>query len=123
MSSPVMSSVSDAPVVEESAPVVEESAPVVEESGDGVEETAPVVEETGDGVEESASSTETNNSANEKDSKAEEQVNLLTVPINNENDALNVIIGFLSVAQRRGVFAINESAKIFECVKKFHKQQ
>ena len=49
------------------------------------------------------------------------QVNLLSVPINNENDALNCLIGFLSIAQRRGVFAINESAKIFECVKRFHK--
>jgi hypothetical protein len=49
------------------------------------------------------------------------QINLLTVPINNENDALNALIGFLSVAQRRGTFAINESAKIFECVKRFQR--
>ena len=49
------------------------------------------------------------------------QVNLLTIPIENEQVALNVIIGFLGVAQRRGVFALNESAKIFECVQAFQK--
>ena len=47
------------------------------------------------------------------------QLNLLNIPIVTEHDALNVIVGFLGVAQRRGVFAINESAKIFECVKMF----
>ena len=47
------------------------------------------------------------------------QVNLLEVPINTEHDALNVIVGFLGMAQRRGCFAINESAKIYECVKMF----
>ena len=51
------------------------------------------------------------------------QMNLLEVSIDNEQVALNVIIGFLGVAQRRGVFAINESAKIFECVNKFQRQQ
>ena len=49
------------------------------------------------------------------------QINLLNVPINNENDALNALIGFLSVAQRRGTFAINESAKIFDCVRRFQR--
>lgn len=47
------------------------------------------------------------------------QVNLLDVEITDENTALNVLIGYLGVAQKRGTFAINESAKIYECVKKF----
>ena len=47
------------------------------------------------------------------------QINLLTVPIDNEMVALNVLIGFIGVAQKRGAFAINESAKLFECIKKF----
>ena len=47
------------------------------------------------------------------------QINLLDVEIVDENTALNVIIGYLGVAQKRGSFAINESAKIFECIKKF----
>ena len=47
------------------------------------------------------------------------QINLLDVEIVDENTALNVLIGYLGVAQKRGSFAINESAKIFECIKKF----
>lgn len=44
---------------------------------------------------------------------------LLAAEIDNQNMALNVLIGFIGVAQRRGVFAIDESAKIFECIKSF----
>jgi hypothetical protein len=46
---------------------------------------------------------------------------LTDVEITNENVALNVIVSFLNLAQRRGVFSIDESAKIWECVKKFQK--
>jgi hypothetical protein len=37
--------------------------------------------------------------------------------------ALNVIISFVSLAQKRGAFSIEESAKIWECVKKFQKPE
>ena len=47
------------------------------------------------------------------------QVNLLNVDIDGHNTALNVMVGFLGVAQKRGAFAINESAKIYECINKF----
>ena len=50
-----------------------------------------------------------------------QQINLLDVNIDNENKALNVLIGFLNVAQKRGCFAINESAKINDCIKMFMK--
>jgi hypothetical protein len=49
------------------------------------------------------------------------EVKLVDIPITNENVALNVMISFLNLAHRRGVFSIDESAKIWECVKKFHK--
>ena len=49
----------------------------------------------------------------------EQQVKLVDVPITNENTALNVMVQFLNLAQRRGVFAIDESAKIYECFKVF----
>jgi hypothetical protein len=49
------------------------------------------------------------------------EVKLTDVEIINENVALNVIVSFLNLAQRRGVFSIDESAKIWECVKKFQK--
>ena len=52
-----------------------------------------------------------------------QQVNLLELPVTNENEALNVMVNFLHLAQKRGCFAIAESAKIFECVKIFTKQQ
>jgi hypothetical protein len=48
-------------------------------------------------------------------------VNLLDLPVTNENEALNVMVGFLGLAQKRGCFAINEAAKIYECVKFFQK--
>ena len=49
------------------------------------------------------------------------EVKLTDVQITDENVALNVIVSFLNLAQRRGVFSIDESAKIWECVKKFQK--
>ena len=49
------------------------------------------------------------------------EVKLTEVEITNENVALNVIVSFLNLAQRRGTFSIDESAKIWECVKKFQK--
>ena len=50
-----------------------------------------------------------------------QQINLLSVNITDENVALNVLVGFLGLAQKRGAFAINEAAKIFECIQKFQR--
>ena len=47
------------------------------------------------------------------------KINLLEIEVTNENTALNVLIGFLNIAQKRGAFAINESSKIHECIKVF----
>ena len=49
-----------------------------------------------------------------------QKVDLLTIDIKDENTALNVLVGFLGLAQSRGIFAINESAKIFEAIKMFN---
>ena len=57
----------------------------------------------------------------EQNTEEKTQVNLLEVPITNENDALNVMVNFLGLAQKRGAFAINESAKIYECIQQFQK--
>ena len=51
----------------------------------------------------------------------QKEVKLVDVPVTDENVALNLIVSFLSLAQRRGVFSFDESAKIWECVKKFQK--
>tara|TARA_Y100000591_G_C21702184_1_gene628840 strand:- start:17 stop:277 length:261 start_codon:yes stop_codon:yes gene_type:complete len=66
-------------------------------------------------------SSESQASSSDAPAQEQTQLNLLEVPITDEHAALNVIVGFLGVAQRRGAFAINESAKIFECVKMFQK--
>ena len=51
----------------------------------------------------------------------QKEVKLVDVSVTDENVALNLIVSFLSLAQRRGVFSFDESAKIWECVKKFQK--
>ena len=50
-----------------------------------------------------------------------QEVKLVDVVISDENVALNVIVSFLSLANKRGAFGIDESAKIWECVKMFQK--
>ena len=50
---------------------------------------------------------------------SQEQVRLVDAVIHDQNVALIVIVGFIGVAQKRGCFAIDESAKIFECIKMF----
>ena len=47
---------------------------------------------------------------------------LLDIPVRNENDALNLLVSFINMAQRRGCFNIPESAKIWECIQKFQKK-
>jgi hypothetical protein len=46
-------------------------------------------------------------------------VKLVDIPVTDENVALNLLVSFVSLAQNRGVFTIEESAKIWECIKKF----
>ena len=46
---------------------------------------------------------------------------IVDVQIVDENTALNVMVSFLSVAQKRGAFNIDESAKIWECIKMFQR--
>lgn len=49
------------------------------------------------------------------------EIKLVDVPIKDENVALNVMVSFLSLAQKRGSFSFDESAKIWECIKMFQK--
>ncbi len=61
------------------------------------------------------------NNNSEKALQPQKEVKLVDIPINDENTALNVIVSFLSLAQKRGVFTFDESAKIWECIKVFQK--
>jgi len=51
-----------------------------------------------------------------------QQPNITDVEIRDENIALNVMVSFLHLAQKRGAFNLQESAKVWECVKIFMKQ-
>lgn len=51
----------------------------------------------------------------------QQQIKLADLKVNTENDALNYMVGFLELAQRRGVFTLEEAAKINECVAKFRR--
>ena len=51
-----------------------------------------------------------------------EQQRLVDVKVENEVMALNVLVSFVSQAQKRGAFSIEESAKIWECVKWFQRK-
>ena len=49
------------------------------------------------------------------------EVKLVDIEVKDENVALNVMVGFLNLAHKRGTFTIDESAKIWECIAKFQK--
>ena len=51
------------------------------------------------------------------------QLKLVDVNLDSQNTALNVIIGFITLGQQRGVYTIQESAKIWECIKMFQQSQ
>lgn len=57
--------------------------------------------------------------AQDSSSPNKPQVRLVDVPVRDQNEALQVMVAFLNLAQRRGCYTIDESAKIFECVKLF----
>ena len=52
---------------------------------------------------------------------AHNQVKLTDVKVTDENVALNLLVSFISLAQKRGTFTIDESAKIWECISTFSK--
>jgi hypothetical protein len=57
----------------------------------------------------------------EQNQNQTQKVLLTGVEVVDENVALNLIVSFLGLAQKRGAFTIDEAAKIWECVKKFQK--
>lgn len=45
---------------------------------------------------------------------------MLEQPVVDKSSALDLIFGFLQIAQRRGAFSFAESAKIYECFQQFN---
>ena len=59
----------------------------------------------------------------EQENQEKKEVRLVDIIIKDENIALNVMVNFLTLGHKRGVFTIDESAKIWECIKLFQKPQ
>lgn len=55
-------------------------------------------------------------------SEEKKEVLLSELEINDPNTALNVIISFINLANKRGAFDVKESAKIWECIQQFQKK-
>ena len=51
----------------------------------------------------------------------QQTMDLSDVEVTNENIALNIIVSYVNLAQKRGAFNIKESAKIWECIQKFQR--
>lgn len=49
------------------------------------------------------------------------EIRLVDVVVADENTALNLMVNFLTLAHKRGAFGIDESAKIWECIRMFQK--
>jgi hypothetical protein len=49
------------------------------------------------------------------------EAKLVDIEIKDPNTALNIMVSFLALAQKRGSFTFDESAKIWECIKTFQK--
>jgi hypothetical protein len=64
------------------------------------------------------SNTESNSTNAEETSKP--KARLVDMPVTNANEALNMLVTFLNLAQKRGAFTIDESAKIWSCIQFFN---
>lgn len=67
--------------------------------------------------------TQPNSSLNTPQKGPEKEIRLVDIEIKDENTALNIMVGFLNLAHKRGIFSIDESAKIWECISKFQKKE
>lgn len=47
------------------------------------------------------------------------EVRLCDVPVVDQQGAFNLLINFVTLAQKRGAFTIEESAKLWECIRFF----
>jgi hypothetical protein len=61
----------------------------------------------------------TKDSTTMENTKSPVPVRLVDTKISDKNVAFNVILGFIGMAQKRGTYSLDESAKLFECVKMF----
>lgn len=55
------------------------------------------------------------------DQTKETPIRFVDIDVTDDNVALNLMVAFLNMAQRRGAYSMDESAKIWDCVKRFIK--
>jgi hypothetical protein len=58
---------------------------------------------------------------NQQQQPTNTNIKLTDIEVKDENIALNLLVSFVSLAQKRGVYSLDEAAKIWECIKKFQK--
>ena len=51
----------------------------------------------------------------------QKEIRLTDIPVVDEITALNLMVSFLGLAQKRGAYTIDEASKIWECIKKFQR--
>ena len=56
----------------------------------------------------------------ESPSNNEIEKQLKITKIQDQNNAINILIGYLDLANRRGTFSLEESAKIWEAIRFFY---
>jgi hypothetical protein len=56
-----------------------------------------------------------------EDKPKETPIRFVDIDVTDDNVALNLMVAFLNMAQRRGAYSMDESAKIWDCVKRFIK--
>ncbi len=52
-------------------------------------------------------------------SSSSSSAKLIQTSVDNQNIALNLLVNFVNLGQRRGAFSLDEAAKIWECILKF----
>jgi hypothetical protein len=109
-------------VQETHAPEETETAAVAAGESELTEvDPAPMNEEEAVAMKVVDNSDENENEADEQpEAKMDPHAALMQMPVTDQNSALNCLIGFVGVAQRRGVFALDEAAKAFHCIQMFH---
>jgi len=71
----------------------------------------------------SANSIEKKPSSNEEESSNKTQPPLSSIVVDTQTKALLVLFEYLNIANKRGAFTLDESAKIFECIQWFQQKR
>ena len=97
---------------------MEASQPEVEKTPDSLQGSVFAADSQQSQVKEAAPAQQPEESA---PAQQEQTMDLSDVEVTNENIALNIIVSYVNLAQKRGAFNIKESAKIWECIQKFQR--